>query len=78
MRFLSSQKLYDLKRHVTWRNFNLLGAILSAILWVIATDTGWISSIKFLSHISMATMVFTFVAAWRADVPNKRRRGDQF
>lgn len=56
-------------RHFNWRNFNASGAVISALLWIVATDTNWISSIKFLSHISMATMVFTFVAAWRADVP---------
>lgn len=47
-----------------------MGATLSAILWIVATDTGWVNSVKFISHISMATMIFTFVAAWRADVPD--------
>ncbi len=56
-------------KYCTWRNINLIGAILSAILWVVAIDTDWIASTKFVSHVSMLTMIFTFVAAWRADVP---------
>lgn len=60
------------RKHCTWRNLNACGAAVSALLWIVATDTGWVNSIKFLSHISMATMVFTFVAAWRADVPDKK------
>lgn len=56
----------------TWRKTNALGAITSCLLWGLATYTDWVNSVRFISHISMATMVFTFVAAWRADVPTKR------
>lgn len=52
-----------------WRRLNLCGAALSSVLWGVASFTGWVNSIAFISHVSMATMVFTFVAAWRADAP---------
>lgn len=54
---------------MSWRKVNMVLAGASALLWVLATYTDWINSIKFVSHVSMATMVFTFVAAWRADEP---------
>lgn len=54
---------------LSWRTLNAAGAALSAVLWIIASFTGWVNSVAFISHISMATMIFTFVAAWRADVP---------
>lgn len=54
-----------------WRKLNAVGAALSCVLWVVASLTGWVSSVNFVSHISMLTMVFTFVAAWRADVPDE-------
>ena len=57
--------------YCTWRNINAIGALLSTVLWGVATWTGWVSSVKFISHISMATMIFTFIAAWRADVPTE-------
>lgn len=60
-----------LKAKCSWRNINATGAFLSMILWGVASWTNWIASVKFVSHISMITMVFTFIAAWRADVPDK-------
>jgi hypothetical protein len=56
---------------LTWRRLNAAGAAATVVLWVVATDTDWINSVRFVSHISMLTLVFTFVAAWRADVPDK-------
>jgi ABC-type transport system involved in Fe-S cluster assembly fused permease/ATPase subunit len=41
------------------------------ITWILATMFGWVYSVVFVSHVSMATAVYTSVAAWRADVPNK-------
>lgn len=60
-----------MKKWLTWRTLNALGAGLSAVLWFIASLTGWVNSVAFISHISMATMIFTFIAAWRADVPTR-------
>lgn len=61
-------------KHFTWRNVNALGAALSVLLWGVATYTDWVNSVRFISHISMVTMVFTFIAAWRADVPDKEAK----
>lgn len=58
------------RKHCTWRNVNALGAALSTLLWGVATWTNWIASVKFVSHVSMLTMIFTFIAAYRADVPD--------
>lgn len=57
---------------MTWKKLNAAGAALSCVLWVIASFTGWINSVSFVSHISMVTMIFTFVAAWRADSPTAK------
>jgi hypothetical protein len=54
---------------MAWRRFNAFGGAFSAVLWVVATYTGWVNTIWFISHVTMATAVCTFVAAWRADVP---------
>lgn len=56
---------------ISWRNINAVGAILSLVLWGIATWTDWINSVRFVSHISMLALVISFVAAWRADVPDE-------
>lgn len=54
-----------------WRKLNAVGAIISTILWGFATWVGWINSVAFVSHISMLALVVSFIAAWRADVPDK-------
>jgi hypothetical protein len=35
------------------------------VLWVTATFTGWIQSVSFVSHMSMAALVYTSAAAWQ-------------
>jgi hypothetical protein len=62
-------------KKLTWRNLNALGAFVSTLLWGFATWTNWIASVKFVSHVSMLTMIFTFIAAWRADVPTDKKEG---
>jgi hypothetical protein len=54
---------------MTWKRLNAAGALAMALLWAIAIPLGWINSIALVSHVTMLTAVFTFVAAWRADVP---------
>lgn len=56
---------------LSWRNLNAIGAALSVGVWVIATVVDWIHSVAFVSHISMLALVVSFIAAWRADVPDK-------
>lgn len=53
----------------SWRTANMAGAVFCAILWVVATFTGWIHSVTFLGHISMLALVAAFISAWRSDVP---------
>jgi hypothetical protein len=57
---------------VTWRRANLLLAIAWAVLIPVAVATGWIYSIAFISAASIYAKVASHVAAWRADVPNRR------
>jgi hypothetical protein len=64
--------VFNIRDHCTWRNINAVGALVSTVLWGVATYTDWVNSVRFISHISMITMIFTFIAAWRADVPTKR------
>lgn len=59
-----------MRKQITWRNLNATCAALSFLLWGVATWTDWVASVRFISHISMLTMIFTFIAAWRADVPD--------
>lgn len=58
---------------MTWRTFNAVGVVLAIALWVVATSLDWIASVRFVSHVSMLALVVCFVAAWRADVPTRRR-----
>ena len=53
--------------YCSWKYLNLFGAIASLALWGVATFTGWINSVAFVSHISMLALVISFIAAWRAD-----------
>lgn len=55
----------------SWRTLNFVGAIVSTILWGLAVWMDWINSVAFVSHVSMLALVVSFIAAWRADVPDK-------
>jgi hypothetical protein len=53
---------------VSARAMRLTHAIFTAVwaaLWVAATFTGWIHSVTFVSHMSMAALVYTSAAAWQ-------------
>lgn len=43
---------------------NMSGVVFFLLLWIVAMPTGWIHSVTFVSHVSMATAVFTCFAAW--------------
>lgn len=34
-------------------------------LWIVAAVTGWINSVAFVSHMSMAALVLASLAAWQ-------------
>lgn len=37
-----------------------------AVLWLVASVTGWVNLVAFISHVTMATAVLTSFAAWQA------------
>lgn len=43
-----------------WATFGFL------LLWGVAIPTGWIDSVRFVSHMSMLALVYTGVCAWQA------------
>lgn len=54
---------------MSWRRFNAAGVVFSVLVWIVATITGIISSVAFVSHVSLLALALAFVAAWRSDVP---------
>lgn len=54
---------------MSWRKASLAGAVLMTLSWPIAEATGQIESVALVNRVSFLTAIFTFVAAWRADVP---------
>jgi hypothetical protein len=36
------------------------------LLWIVAAITGWIQSVAFVSHMSMAALVLGSASAWQA------------
>jgi hypothetical protein len=58
---------------MTWRRANLWLAIAWAIIIPVAVATGWIYSLAFISAASIYANVASHIAAWRADVPNRRK-----
>jgi hypothetical protein len=57
---------------MTWRRANLWLAIAWAVIIPVAVATGWIYSLAFISAASIYANVASHIAAWRADVPNRR------
>lgn len=52
-----------------WLNVVLL--LGSAVLWVIAVPTGWVNSTAFVSHISMAALLFSAISGVAAGAAGK-------
>lgn len=42
---------------------HIAATVIFGIIWVVAIPTGWIKSVTFVSHISMATAMYTAFAA---------------
>lgn len=49
-----------MSRFLLWLNWGLL--IGSVILWIAAAVFGWLESVAFVSHISLAALVFSALA----------------
>lgn len=58
-------------KHLSWRNLSLCGAVLTFVLWPVVELAGQIESIAIVNRVSFVTAGFTFIAAWRSDVPTK-------
>lgn len=57
---------------MTWRKANLILTLIWAAIIPIAILTGWIYSLAFISAASIYANVASHIAAWRADVPNRK------
>lgn len=49
-----------------------ISTIAWALLWLVASFVGWINSVAFVSHMSMAALVYTSAAAWQSARADKR------
>lgn len=49
-----------------WKWIHLSFVFLFAAIWVAAVPTGWIQSVTFVSHMSMAALVYAGVSSWQA------------
>lgn len=58
---------------MTWRRFNALRAAFYVfVLSPLAYGFGWLNSVRFVSVLSLVALAEPAVAAWRADVPNRK------
>lgn len=49
-----------------WKWVHFCGIWFFVLLWIIAGLLDWVSSVKFVSHVSMVALVLAEVAAWQA------------
>ena len=49
-----------------WKWVHLVFVFLFIALWIAAAVTGWISSVVFVSHVSMVALVYAAASAWQA------------
>lgn len=49
-----------------WKWAHFVGIFFFIALWVLATLVGWIKSVEFVSHVSMAALVLAEFSAWQA------------
>lgn len=49
-----------------WRRLHGWATIVFFALWGVAVLTGWIDSVKFVSHVSMLALVYAGVSAWQS------------
>jgi uncharacterized membrane protein YhiD involved in acid resistance len=48
-----------------WKWFHLAGVFAMIILWVTAGLLGWLESVVFVSHVSMAALVLAELSSWQ-------------
>lgn len=49
-----------------WKWIHFVFIFVFAAIWIAAVPTGWIHSVTFVSHMSMAALVYAAVSAWQA------------
>ena len=62
-----------------WKYFHFSGILFFISLWLVASFTGWIESVKFVSHVSMAALVLAELSSWQAarvEQKEDKRNGD--
>jgi len=50
----------------TWKWIHFAFVFLFIVLWIAAAIFGWLSSVVFVSHISMIALVYAAASAWQA------------
>lgn len=64
-------------KHLEWIHGGF--AILWFVLWMVAIPLGWLQQVTFVSHMSMAALVYASVSAWqgsRTEVKQDENNGD--
>lgn len=49
-----------------WKYFHLVGIFAMVLLWAVATFSGLVESVTFVSHVSMLALVLAEFSAWQA------------
>lgn len=49
----------------TWKSLHFISIFLLLGLWVAAGYFGWLSSVVFVSHVSMAALVLAQLSSWQ-------------
>lgn len=49
-----------------WRALHGWATVAFLALWGVAILTGWIESVKFVSHVSMVALAYASLSAWQA------------
>lgn len=49
-----------------WKYLHLVGIVFFIGLWIVATLTGLVKSVTFVSHVSMIALVLAEISSWQA------------
>jgi hypothetical protein len=48
-----------------WKWVHLGGIFVVAIIWIVAGILGWLQSVTFVSHVSMAALLLAEISSWQ-------------
>jgi len=54
-----------------------LAAVFFVLVWIAATFLGWLSSVAFVSHMSMIALVYAALSAWQGARAEKASEDDE-